>query len=321
MIWGIEKHSTLVHGEKTINKKELLEVIDGILVPKNKFRIDDFNNKEKMDLAVEIAEAMMQLYKARISDIPDDVIIVMERKIILDAFDKHWTKHLDIAGKLKSGIYLQQYAQNNPLAIYIEQATNLFNKMKINIANEVVENLANVILRVVEDEEQREERIEVTDKDIEEILFETGLQPSDINNKAINQRFDELEEEFKDDKQKLRRLRIQRDVMLGLVLELERRAEMIISPQNDQQAITQLIKELQNDIDIASITIDQIHQNFNNMVEQINDPEKLKHLVIAKDVLLQLVARMDDIKEQEKQTRKKKKKKPHEDESSKTKIG
>lgn len=193
--------------------------------------------------------------------------------------------------------------------------------MKINIANEVVENLANVILRVVEDEEQREERIEVTDKDIEEILFETGLQPSDINNKAINQRFDELEEEFKDDKQKLRRLRIQRDVMLGLVLELERRAEMIISPQNDQQAITQLIKELQNDIDIASITIDQIHQNFNNMVEQINDPEKLKHLVIAKDVLLQLVARMDDIKEQEKQTRKKKKKKPHEDESSKTKIG
>ncbi|QVK05294.1 preprotein translocase subunit SecA [Mycoplasma mycoides] len=317
----IEKHSTLVHGEKTINKKELLDAIDGTLVPKNKFRVDDFNNKEKMDLAIEIAEGMMQLYKARISDIPDDVIIGMERKIILDSFDKYWTKHLDIAGKLKSGIYLQQYAQNNPLAIYVEQATDLFNKMKINIANEVVENLANVILRVVEDEEQREERIEVTDKDIEEILFETGLQPSDINNKAINQRFDELEEEFKDDKQKLRRLRIQRDVMLGLVLELERRAEMIISPQNDQQAITQLIKELQNDIDIASITIDQIHQNFNNMVEQINDPEKLKHLVIAKDVLLQLVARMDDIKEQEKQTRKKKKKKPHEDESSKTKIG
>lgn len=317
----IEKHSILVHGEKTINKKELLDAIDGTLVPKNKFRADDFNNKEKMDLAVEVAEAMMQLYKARISDIPDDVIIGMERKIILDSFDKYWTKHLDIAGKLKSGIYLQQYAQNNPLAIYVEQATDLFNKMKINIANEVVENLANVILRVVEDEEQREERIEVTDKDIEEILFETGLQPSDINNKAINQRFDELEEQFKDDKQKLRRLRIQRDVMLGLVLELERRAEMIISPQNDQQAITQLIKELQNDIDIASITIDQIHQNFNNMVEQISDPEKLKHLVIAKDVLLQLVARMDDIKEQEKQTRKKKKKKPHEDESSKTKIG
>ncbi|UKS54470.1 preprotein translocase subunit SecA [Mycoplasma feriruminatoris] len=317
----IEKHSNLVHGEKTINKQELLEAIDGTLVPKNKFRIDDFNNKEKMDLAVEIADAMMQLYKARISDIPDDVVIGMERKIILDSFDKYWTKHLDIAGKLKSGIYLQQYAQNNPLAIYVEQATDLFNKMKVNIANEVVQSLANVILRVVEDEEQREERIEITDKDIEEILYETGLQPTDINNKAINDRFDELEEIFKDDKQKLRRLRIQRDVMLGLVLELERRAEMIISPENDQQAITQLIKELQNDVDIASITIDQINQNFNNMVEQINDPEKLKHLIIAKDVLLQLVARMDDIKEQEKQTKKRKKKKPHEDESTKTKIG
>lgn len=85
----IEKHSNLVHGEKTINKQELLEAIDGTLVPKNKFRIDDFNNKEKMDLAVEIADAMMQLYKARISDIPDDVVIGMERKIILDSFDKY----------------------------------------------------------------------------------------------------------------------------------------------------------------------------------------------------------------------------------------
>ncbi|MBY7705108.1 hypothetical protein JIY74_33745 [Vibrio harveyi] len=85
----IEKHSTEVHGEKTLNSESLLKAIDGNLVPKNRFTVQDFYNKEKMDLAIEMAESMMKLYKARISDIPEDVALNMERKVILDSFDKY----------------------------------------------------------------------------------------------------------------------------------------------------------------------------------------------------------------------------------------
>ncbi|UWD35163.1 preprotein translocase subunit SecA [Mycoplasma cottewii] len=317
----IEKHSTEVHGEKTLNSESLLKVIDGNLVPKNKFTVQDFYNKEKMDLAIEIAEAMMKLYKARISDIPEDVALNMERRVILDSFDKYWTKHLDLANKLKSGIYLQQYAQNNPLAIYVEQATSLFNKMKVNIADEIVNNLSNVILKLVE-EEPREERIEITDKDIEDILNETGLSKDDINNSAINKRFDELEKEFKEDKTKLRRLRIQRDIMLGLVMELERREQMISESSAENQEITRLIKKIQKERDITTITIEEVQADFEKIAKKCKDADELHKLSIARDILLELVQRMDDFKKQARfESKKKAEDATEEDQKVKVRIG
>ncbi|AJM71644.1 preprotein translocase subunit SecA [Mycoplasma yeatsii] len=317
----IEKHSTEVHGEKTLNSESLLKVIDGNLVPKNKFTVQDFYNKEKMDLAIEIAEAMMKLYKARISDIPEDVALNMERRVILDSFDKYWTKHLDLANKLKSGIYLQQYAQNNPLAIYVEQATSLFNKMKVNIADEIVNNLSNVILKLVE-EEPREERIEITDKDIEDILNETGLSKDDINNSAINRRFDELEKEFKEDKPKLRRLRIQRDIMLGLVIELERREQMISESSAENQEITRLIKKIQKERDITTITIEEVQADFEKIAKKCKDADELHKLSIARDILLELVQRMDDFKKQARfESKKKAEDATEEDQKVKVRIG
>ncbi|WP_434341759.1 preprotein translocase subunit SecA [Mycoplasma putrefaciens] len=293
----IGKYSIEVHGEKTLDEEQLLEAIDGKLVAKNKFKIEDFYNKEKMDLAIEIADAMMQLYKARISDIPEEVALDMERKIILESFDKYWTKHLDVANKLKSGIYLQQYAQNNPLAIYVEQATSLFNKMKVNIADEVVYNLSNVILKLVE-EEPEPERIEITDQDIENILTETGLTNNDINNQAINRRFDQLEEEFKDDKTRLRRLKIQRDVMLGLVIELDRRAQMLAESTIDNKKITKLVKKIQKDADITTLTVEEVDANFEKLAKKAKDAEALQQLSIAREVLLELIQKMDDFKRQ-----------------------
>ncbi|KAF5295804.1 hypothetical protein FQA39_LY12977 [Lamprigera yunnana] len=67
----IEKHSTMVH------------------VPFKHFTEKDFFNKEKMALANEIADAMMEFYQIRIADIPLDVALPMERKIILQSFDRY----------------------------------------------------------------------------------------------------------------------------------------------------------------------------------------------------------------------------------------
>ncbi|MBY7705107.1 hypothetical protein JIY74_33740 [Vibrio harveyi] len=218
-------------------------------------------------------------------------------------------------------MYLQQYAQNNPLAIYVEQATSLFNKMKVNIADEIVNNLSNVILKLVE-EEPREERIEITDKDIEDILNETGLSKDDINNSAINKRFDELEKEFKEDKPKLRRLRIQRDIMLGLVMELERREQMISESSAENQEITRLIKQIQKERDITTITIEEVQADFEKIAKKCKDADELHKLSIARDILLELVQRMDDFKKQARfESKKKAEDATEEDQKVKVRIG
>lgn len=40
--------------------------------------------------------------------------------------------------KLRAGIHLRGYAQLNPLQAYIEEASKLFNRMKINVAHQVI---------------------------------------------------------------------------------------------------------------------------------------------------------------------------------------
>ncbi|SYV95005.1 preprotein translocase subunit SecA [Mycoplasma putrefaciens] len=169
--------------------------------------------------------------------------------------------------------------------------------MKVNIADEVVYNLSNVILKLVE-EEPEPERIEITDQDIENILTETGLTNNDINNQAINRRFDQLEEEFKDDKTRLRRLKIQRDVMLGLVIELDRRAQMLAESTIDNKKITKLVKKIQKDADITTLTVEEVDANFEKLAKKAKDAEALQQLSIAREVLLELIQKMDDFKRQ-----------------------
>ncbi|AUF83843.1 preprotein translocase subunit SecA [Mesoplasma syrphidae] len=282
----IEEFNILVHGERTIDAKKLFKALDGKLVAHNKFKETDFFNKEKMELAEQIAQAMMEFYSIRVADVPENVILDMERRTILESFDRFWTKHIDLSSKLKSGIYLQQYAQNNPLAEYVEQATTLFNKMKINIASEVINKLSNVVLKAVENEETPLP-IEITDNDIEDIFAETGLDKSMVNNEAINKRFDELEAKNQENIQVLHKLKIQRDIMLGLVIEIEKRFGNN-KPQQieiEAEAIEAMLKifGITNPEDMKVEIIEEKYQQL--LREAENEEQEQLQLKMAKEIL------------------------------------
>ncbi|ATI73703.1 preprotein translocase subunit SecA [Mesoplasma florum] len=291
----IEKNSEIVHGEKTLNAEKLLKSIDGKLVAHKRFVAKDFYNKEKMNLAVQLAEAMLEFYKARVIDIPDDVVLQMERKNVLTSFDKYWTRHIDIASKLKAGIYLQQYAQNNPLAVYVEQATELFNKTKIYIASEVVDVLSKIIIR---DPEQNVEsqKIEITDEIIDDILKSTGLTKANINNKDINAKFDELIAKA-DNQNDIKKLSIQRDIMLGLVIEIQKRRENSGNKTVNlgKEEIDQMLAILGID-NIGSTSKEEIISKYEEKLKLAED-DKTKNLInIAKDVIIALYEQIELIK-------------------------
>ncbi|PPE06619.1 preprotein translocase subunit SecA [Mesoplasma corruscae] len=291
----IELNSEVIHGEKAINAEKLMNEIDGKLVAHRRFLIPDFYNKEKFQLAKEIADAMLEFYKARVIDIPNDVVLEMERRNILQFFDKYWTNHIDVASKLKAGVYLQQYAQNNPLSIYIEQSTVLFNKTKVDIAFDVVNTLSSIVLKAPEVKEEVK-KIEITDAIIDEILEEVGLSIQQLNKEDINNRFNILIPKASDEKH-FQKLNMQRDILLGLVIELQRRQEnsrnrtVDISEQEMQQILATL--EIK---DIANISEQEILELYEKKLKTVSNEQEAQKLNTFKEIALTLNKQIQEIK-------------------------
>ena len=75
-----------------------------------------------------------------------------EKNMVLRLMDRAWTNHFDIMSKLRDGIGLRSYAQNNPLQAYIEEGFMLFEEMMNTISSDVVTFCNN--LRVIIKEER-----------------------------------------------------------------------------------------------------------------------------------------------------------------------
>ncbi|WHQ36971.1 preprotein translocase subunit SecA [Spiroplasma sp. SV19] len=139
------------HGEWFIHYDELIKGVNDKVVANNALDKTTMEKMTREEVAKYLAEKMNAFYQARTEDVPPDVMNQIERNAIISSFDEYWTKHIDQASKLRSGIYLRSYAQTNPLHAYVEEAAKLFEHMQLSIAHEVVIKLANVVIRKVED--------------------------------------------------------------------------------------------------------------------------------------------------------------------------
>ena len=73
----------------------------------------------------------------------------VERTMVLRLMDRAWQNHIDVMSKLREGIHLRSYAQNNPLQAYVEEGYELFENMMNTISNDVVTfcNILKVVLK------------------------------------------------------------------------------------------------------------------------------------------------------------------------------
>ena len=65
-------------------------------------------------------------------------MLSLEKSILLRTIDRHWVEHIDMMSKLREGIHLRSYAQNNPLQAYVSEGYDMFEEMMDRIAREVV---------------------------------------------------------------------------------------------------------------------------------------------------------------------------------------
>ncbi len=132
--------------------------------------IEDFTNslkkmgfKEEMDLNAlknlsydELVnlfiEKAWQEYESKIAPVKEQILPI-EKSMVLRTIDRVWVNHIDTMSKLRDGIHLRSYAQNNPLQAYVQEGYQMFEEMMQQISFEIVSFCMNV--RIVVEERKK----------------------------------------------------------------------------------------------------------------------------------------------------------------------
>ena len=117
-------------GEEDV--KDIIEYFNSNLLRK---KIDEkfFENKSVDEIIEGITGLITSEYEEKIKEIPEEVTNEFEKVISLNVIDKYWMEQINTMAHLKEGIFLRQYAQDNPLRAYTQEGFELFDDMLENI--------------------------------------------------------------------------------------------------------------------------------------------------------------------------------------------
>lgn len=73
--------------------------------------------------------------------------------MVLKIIDRAWVNHIDTMSKLRDGIHLRSYAQDNPLQAYVNEGYEMFEGMMQDTSMEIVRFCMNV--RIVMEQRKR----------------------------------------------------------------------------------------------------------------------------------------------------------------------
>ena len=95
------------------------------------------------------ADIMWDAYEEKIKDFKPDFLKI-EKTMVLRIIDAKWIDHIDTMSKLREGIHLRSYAQDNPLKAYTSEGYEMFETMMDSIAKEVISFCMNCRIEVKE---------------------------------------------------------------------------------------------------------------------------------------------------------------------------
>lgn len=111
------------------------------LVAKNK----DVVEHDAKKLTNSLSEIVYLQYQNRFNkDLPAEIKLDYERRILLGVIDHTWINHIDAMQKLRNGIYLRAYAQRDPLQEYTEEAFYMFEEMTKSISQDITRNIVHM---------------------------------------------------------------------------------------------------------------------------------------------------------------------------------
>ncbi len=121
-------------------KKEVIDysgIVNSLKVMGSEVKMEDINNLDSAECINRLVEITFGAYNKKIEEFKDQ-IMPLEKTMVLRTMDRAWVNHIDVMSKLRDGIGLRSYAQNNPLQAYVEEGYELFETMMNSISDQVV---------------------------------------------------------------------------------------------------------------------------------------------------------------------------------------
>ena len=123
--------------EKNVDKDGLLQALIKSNISQKKAEACLETVDKVDDVKKAVFDCMWNEYEEKIKDIKPEMI-KLEKVMVLKIIDAKWIEHIDMMSKLRDGIHLRSYAQDNPLKAYTSEGYEMFETMMNNISSEVV---------------------------------------------------------------------------------------------------------------------------------------------------------------------------------------
>ncbi|WP_338983379.1 preprotein translocase subunit SecA [Spiroplasma endosymbiont of Othius punctulatus] len=289
----VNKSSEVVRGEKIINLDRLQTEIVKDLIDPNSWNKNDYLGLDKANIAKKIQLLMMEYYLTKSRNIPLEVRTKIERTTIVKNLDSYWTKHINISSKLRSGIYLQQYAQNNPLHEYIEESSRMFNTMKINVAMVSVKHLISSLnddmgAKITSSQQtqvpssQPKPEVKISEADIKQILSEIQITKEQFTRTNVENRFKEiLSQELTEEQRK--NILIKQNILSKFMAKLD---QMISSQKKEVQISDEMIIKVATKYKFKKVrgSNDLIMEMFNKLSH--GQPDEIRKQLLQEAILI-----------------------------------
>jgi len=148
-----------------------------------------FNDfKGRMDkLREDLGNIIPEEAKAENPNVIDDQIQMFIKRIILPILDKNWREHIDDMAGFRQGIYLQQYAQTNPLELYQREGYQKFERLNRKMNEEITITAMHARVRVERQQQPEKDELKElrTNQDLSTVN-QKGPVRKDTNDKFAN---------------------------------------------------------------------------------------------------------------------------------------
>lgn len=136
----------------TFNAEKVNDILKNRAIPKvEAFLTQEDIVKWDFDKLCDICvEKVVEQYESKISELKERGVdfSAIERDILLQVVDKHWIDHIDNMDKLKRGIALRAYANEDPVNAFKKEGMEMFEEMTASIQEETVRFLLNVNVNI-----------------------------------------------------------------------------------------------------------------------------------------------------------------------------
>ncbi len=119
------------------DKKGIIDAAALVGAPKDKLEKKIAGLSSIEDIKNAVFDECWNEYEEKINDYRAE-IIKLEKVMVLRIIDAKWIDHIDLMSKLRDGIYLRSYGQDNPLKAYTAEGYEMFETMMDNISRDVV---------------------------------------------------------------------------------------------------------------------------------------------------------------------------------------